>query len=44
MHIPFLILHPLAFCDKIPEKYLPEGSTLEQQIIELLQYVAVKNE
>ena len=45
MFIPFVVLHPLSFCDKIPEKSLPEGNNLEQQIIDVLnQFVAVKNE
>ncbi len=44
MFIPFVVLHPLSFCDKIPEKSLPEGNNLEQQIIDVLnQFVAVKN-
>ena len=34
-------MHPSPFCDKIPEKSLPEDSYLEQQIINVLnQYVA----
>ena len=45
MFIPFVALHPRSFCDKIPEKSLPEGNNLEQQIIDVLnQFVAVKNE